>query len=73
MKAAATGLKQSNQEHALAYSMAHKEHSSDHKEHSKDKDDKSEAILNMLVGAVLSMDARMKRMEEMLEMLVKRS
>ena len=34
-----------------------------------DKSDKSEAILSMLVSAVLEMDARMKRMEEMLEQI----
>jgi hypothetical protein len=34
---------------------------------------KSEAILNMLVAAVLQMDARMKKMEEMLQAILERT
>jgi hypothetical protein len=34
---------------------------------------KSEAILNMLVAAVLQMDARMKKMEEMLQSILERT
>ena len=42
-------------------------------EETEPQSDQSAAILKMLVSAVLEMDARMKRMETMLEVLTQRT